>query len=409
MSSRWRKFFDIKTNFRSLYVPPPNHIEALDGWRALAMLWIMFQHAILMASFFMPKATATELSTNPIYRPLMHAQFAVDIFFVVSGFLIGGILIRDHDKSGKINFKRFYTRRALRMFPIYYFVLVFAIIAHLGWNPLGPEATKIWPSFFYLNNFVGVRHQMMGWTWSLAIDEQFYLVCPLLVWGAFRLRLGFVKVFLALIVGTLVCQWFLLASSAGALFWQPLPAYDLDRFSVYYDLIFDKPYVRFGSLFVGVLGAYAHHRKLDRLFFTSRSRAWLSLATAMGLCTAIMINTNYIPGHESSNKLFLEFQRVLFSVAAMLLIFGSFHVEWFRKIFSIRIFHPLFQLSYGGYLTHSLIAEAVLKKYLWFFFPDVIPNLWQVSRFAILIAASGLAAAVPLYLFIEKPFMNLRR
>src|SRR4051794_14160599 len=112
--------FSIHTNFRSLFTAPPNHLHPLDAWRALAMFWIIAQHTVLLFAMNADVPTLRLLSDIRELRPFYHAHFAVDIFFVLSGFLIGAIIIREMDKTGKLNWKRFYLRRALRMLPIYY-------------------------------------------------------------------------------------------------------------------------------------------------------------------------------------------------------------------------------------------------------------------------------------------------
>ena len=118
----------------------------------------------------------------------------VQLFFVLSGFLITGILV---DSLGaRQYFRSFYVRRTLRIFPLYYAVLIFAllVVPHLA-NV--PEWTAVarknqWWYWSYLSNWGGVfRHSIPGFThfWSLAVEEQFYLVWPLLVFALSRRRL----------------------------------------------------------------------------------------------------------------------------------------------------------------------------------------------------------------------------
>ena len=111
----------------------------------------------------------------------------VDLFFVLSGFLITGILL---DSRDAVNFFRsFYARRALRIFPLYYaFLLVsllgFPLIAAADWLPVRADR---WIYFCYLTNWQVLwhgpwRHSIMAHLWSLAVEEQFYFCWPLLVW-----------------------------------------------------------------------------------------------------------------------------------------------------------------------------------------------------------------------------------
>ncbi len=143
----------------------------LDGVRAIAILVVLFAH-------FAPP----EWTRNP-YASI--GYLGVELFFVLSGFLITGILLHDRDavasgersRSGAM--KTFYLRRAVRIFPTYYLVLGYALIAGLG-------VTKSSFGWFaaYLTNFYIVRHGPPGSSthlWSLAVEEQFYLLWPFLV------------------------------------------------------------------------------------------------------------------------------------------------------------------------------------------------------------------------------------
>ena len=145
-------------------VPPAavkEFVPELDGLRALAVLGVVFFHVKWLAPGWL----------------------GVNLFFVISGFLITGILLDTRDSPGY--FRRFYIRRFLRIFPIYYLLLavVCAVLLFHG------HAPGDMPYFFlYLQNFVIANAHWMPaapdditHTWSLAVEEQFYLVWPLAV------------------------------------------------------------------------------------------------------------------------------------------------------------------------------------------------------------------------------------
>jgi peptidoglycan/LPS O-acetylase OafA/YrhL len=106
----------------------------------------------------------------------------VDMFFVISGFLIVTLLLRERDRNGEISLRRFYARRTLRIFPIYYAIL-FALIAVMWIFKAG---TAMASTFFgelvflltYTSNWVDIAAPFLGITWSLATEEQFYLLWP---------------------------------------------------------------------------------------------------------------------------------------------------------------------------------------------------------------------------------------
>ncbi len=167
---------------RAPHAPPPGgHVAALDGIRGLAILLVMLTHFTLVHS-------------GPILDRLVGTAgrfgwSGVDLFFVLSGFLITGILL---DAKGSPNFLRhFYARRALRIFPLYFAFLFLATLLvpalPFAWTGLFPVGDWTKPLYWlYLSNFAitispDVANDMLGPTWSLAIEEQFYLAWPLLV------------------------------------------------------------------------------------------------------------------------------------------------------------------------------------------------------------------------------------
>jgi peptidoglycan/LPS O-acetylase OafA/YrhL len=114
----------------------------------------------------------------------------VDLFFVLSGFLITGILL--DSRGSERYFTTFYARRTLRIFPLYYLVLFLALVVLPKFPLMHPvldvenHSRPHWPYWFYLTNFsIAARDWADGWldiAWSLAIEEQFYLVWPLVIW-----------------------------------------------------------------------------------------------------------------------------------------------------------------------------------------------------------------------------------
>jgi peptidoglycan/LPS O-acetylase OafA/YrhL len=163
-------------------------IQELDGLRGIAILSV-----VLMHYFYNPDPHLQK----PIYviqRIFALGWSGVDLFFVLSGFLIGGILLNYRDSPSY--FKPFYLRRIFRILPIYYlWILLFIVLLHFGGPLLRmhthsgqlPELNfSIYRHFLFLQNLWDVEYTTLAvwWfstTWSLAVEEQFYLVAPLLV------------------------------------------------------------------------------------------------------------------------------------------------------------------------------------------------------------------------------------
>lgn len=142
--------------------PDKSYWPALDGLRGIAILLVFAFHLPLQ-----------------VFRA---GSLGVILFFVLSGFLITTILLKESDRNGRVNLRRFYTRRARRLLP----ALLLVVVAHLilQITVLGEEEfwwARTWPVLGYVANYsviAGVDMAHMAHTWSLAIEEHFYLLWP---------------------------------------------------------------------------------------------------------------------------------------------------------------------------------------------------------------------------------------
>jgi peptidoglycan/LPS O-acetylase OafA/YrhL len=180
-SVRSRQILSVETNTAA----PENrtHIPELDGLRGIAILMVMLGH-------FWLGARPTDTAEQALYNVLQNGWIGVDLFFVLSGFLITGILL---DSKGKDHyFRNFYARRALRIFPLYYgflFLWFWVAPAMIGLDPNGPFArgreSQLWFWTYMSNNLSVVKDAVvphgLNHFWTLAIEEQFYLVWPAIV------------------------------------------------------------------------------------------------------------------------------------------------------------------------------------------------------------------------------------
>jgi peptidoglycan/LPS O-acetylase OafA/YrhL len=203
------------------------HFPALDGLRGVAILLVLAHHLTVVRP-------ATEFDT--IVLALLHTGWAgVDLFFVLSGFLITGILIDSH--GSRRYFSSFYARRTLRIFPLYYLIvfLSYHVLPHFptwfarlaGLGPIPPERDY----WLYLSNFGvaernGLRHGILDISWSLAVEEQFYIVWAVVVWLCRPNWLGWLCALI--VVGTPLLRS--AAIAAGALEYEiyVLPQYRAD-------------------------------------------------------------------------------------------------------------------------------------------------------------------------------------
>jgi peptidoglycan/LPS O-acetylase OafA/YrhL len=111
------------------------------------------------------------------------AHFGVRVFFVISGFLITTLLVDEAKKSGGVSLGAFYARRAFRIFPPYYvYLLAMMVLGAVGWVEIPwPDAVR---AFTYTVNYAPERVWYVGHAWSLSVEEQFYLVWPVVLRAA---------------------------------------------------------------------------------------------------------------------------------------------------------------------------------------------------------------------------------
>jgi peptidoglycan/LPS O-acetylase OafA/YrhL len=161
---------------RSTTAPPFGHCPALDGVRGLAILSVLFFH------------TDADL--------LKGGFLGVDLFFVLSGFLITTLLVHEFQRNGSISYRRFYVRRATRLLPALFVMLAACWATAILCNATEAQRTlaaDTLPSLFYFLNWLSVINpdravSPLLHTWSLCIEEQFYLVWPLILGTMLRCR-----------------------------------------------------------------------------------------------------------------------------------------------------------------------------------------------------------------------------
>jgi peptidoglycan/LPS O-acetylase OafA/YrhL len=318
-------------------------IPQLDGLRGTAIGLVVLHHFIFQFHAPMPEAL-----TAVVFAVAKLGWSGVDLFFILSGFLIGGILVDARDS--KNYYSTFYLRRVFRILPLYLLLIFLGYllieVAGHDRNMVGGIPVHSAPWLYYLTftqNFFFAAHTQMSWylqvSWSLAVEEQFYLTLPLLVRQVSREKL------LAVTVGMVMfCS--LLRS---ALYWSghlsPMQSYIL-------------PFCRFDSLFIGVVCALLLRDPKWSVRLKKHPQILLA-ATAFFGCFFFLMDHNLW-----SRNLWLHtvgFTVIgLFYASTMLLVLIQPDFILARAL----TYRPLMQLgtvSYCVYLIHGLVLVAVAQ------------------------------------------------
>lgn len=414
-----RQAFSPIANFKTIFVRPKANLAPLDGFRAFSLLMVIGFHSIYMSKFFISEEAYFSLAADaPFYlRWLWAGDLAVDIFFVISGFLISGLLLQEFNRQGRLNYGQFYWRRYLRLSPVYlFFIGIYALID-------GPNSQNLWANVFYVNNFLDAENVAMSWTWSLAVEEQFYLLFPFVIsLLVLKSQRPLQNLFLLLLLSFVLRG---LALYFNTELWQANMqelSFDNDLFAQYFDRVYDNLYTRYGGFVCGAIAAYYFYSESARLQIFMQKQALVNVLTAFSLLliTAILFNDLRINAEatpQTVHAYYLVVMRNLFSMAIAWLIIACLipsglgrALGWFL---TWRLWYPLAQLSYSIYLVHFMVISLlfiVLKQQ--FESQQRLMDsltLGDIGQVFIVATLLSMVVATMAFLLIEKPFMNLRK
>jgi peptidoglycan/LPS O-acetylase OafA/YrhL len=303
-----------------------SHNRALDGLRFVAFLLVFFFHALQWSPW----------GNWPVIR---FGFLGVPIFFVLSGFLIGGILLDlkakqrpDFGLGAKL--KVFYVRRALRIFPVYYLFIVILALLMLMSGQSDPIATDSIPwHLAYLTNFrsffVGMDQIRQGHFWSLAVEEHFYLLAPLVVLVVSRRTLTGL---LAGIILTVAAARFAIYRSGSARdFWVLSP-------------------MQFDLLGLGIATAIIdRHGSFCRV--NARMLGWLGIA---GSAFFVLYVRRFYLGQPGIGVYYATLGPISLGIATAALVLNLWQQpsRIVSRVLAFRPFAYFGQISYGLYLFH---------------------------------------------------------
>jgi peptidoglycan/LPS O-acetylase OafA/YrhL len=311
-------------------------IPTLDGLRGIAIILVMLHHF----TYYRPTSGIDAL----IGDVLFFCWTGVDLFFVLSGFLITGILL--DTRGSERYFTTFYARRTLRIFPLYYLVLFLAFVVLPKFPAVHPmlvgqdASPPQWPYWLYVSNFsIADRGWVHGWvdvSWSLAIEEQFYLIWPLVIWLCPPRLVA------------LLCAVILVAEPIARVFAR---ATDVASLS-----IFVLPWFRLDGFAIGALLALAQRRGLLPLL-----DRWVPIVVIAGV--AGIVACTILGGHTWWwNRWMQQYGYSLIAVTAGAMLVSAINRPtdslWPRML-SAGWLRAFGKYSYCLYLIHAPVMRAV--------------------------------------------------
>ncbi len=342
----------------------------MDGWRAISILMVLASHSEELPGFSGQKLAS-------LFPLAFDGNLGVRFFFVISGFLITYLLIQEHDRLGEISLRNFYARRALRILPVY--LLYLAVVACLQFFTKLHQAPITWiGDLTFTTNFLP-RGPISGHLWSLAVEEQFYLIWPVtFIWLGGHKKLA-PWVFATPILLAILCR---MVKQAGLVPWVLHPLFHMH-----------SSLVNFDSLDVGCMLAFllARHRQT--------AMAWLSggkkyAAMILGFLLVALPTMN-LPG----------LLPLLIPTGPLLQAAG------FGTLLLTSVLHP------GSFkpLNWPLIAQVGILSYSIYIWQQIfsigpqsygLSNVWWLSFPGWLLLA--FLAGVTSYYGLERPLLKLR-
>jgi peptidoglycan/LPS O-acetylase OafA/YrhL len=368
----------VKGGLHELRTRPKTQIPGLDALRAMAVIFVLSDH------FAVAWGRAGQDDVWMQKLPFVYFGWTgVDLFFVLSGYLIGKQLWTEFVKTGDVNVPRFLMRRGLRIWPLYAAYILVPIL-------LGGSIVKRIPDMLFFSNYVegGVNGG-----WSLSTEEQFYILIPLLIVG-FRKRLNLSRWLYALPAIMLIVVMLRVITRAN------LVAAGMSSEEITLAMYFPF-HLRSEALFVGLFLSLIAVLRPD--LYQRR------IANGM---SPLMLGVAFIA--VTIGLALRSFDRHVFVYTALGLVYGSFALtvltdrSFLTRWTGWRVFYPIARLSYGVYLAHFIVLQyagpVIIKTIARL--PINPAAAFAASLFVGLLAS--LLVSTVTFVLIERPFLLLR-
>jgi peptidoglycan/LPS O-acetylase OafA/YrhL len=316
------------------------HIPALDGVRGLAILLVMVFHFAGLSYSQLPWA---------VQRLLGAGWVGVDLFFVLSGFLITSILCEAKGSAGY--FKNFYMRRVLRIFPLYYGVLAVAAVVGAVYAARLPGEYQVvrehqWALWVYVQNFVAIDWRAFSHFWSLAVEEHFYMVWPAVVFllsrrGAMAVCVGLIVTAVGVRVGRELM----------------VPTGDPAAVALWREATYTWTICRMDALAIGSLLALAAHGVPAGVARFRPAAPWVLIGAAVAAGAMFVVHGTFAYVTPSIQVAGFTVN-ALASAALLVLAVTAGTSGWLGRAFGATWLRFLGKYSYGTYVFHMFVMTA---------------------------------------------------
>jgi len=359
---------------------PSGRNDALDGLRGLAIAGVLWLHFVQQN---LPPGRGSWLGWLRAGTGLSWA--GVDLFFVLSGFFIGGILIDQRSSPRLISV--FYLRRAVRILPIYYVTLLVIAVAIMGRLPGSYHLFPGWVYAFFLTNFAFALVSAWDWLplsvlWTLAVEEQFYITAPWVVRAIPRSLIPWLAAGLAA-AAELARATLLLVYPNGHFSLNVLTPFRMDALSL------------------GVLAAWAVRSEAAGPFFKRLAAHW---RTWLALALALLGGLDLLQAPQGSPALALfGYLMIAMVFTLIVLIVARLRPPGLVRCLEFRPLVHLGRHSYFIYLWHGLLGGALIR---WLGGPDFTLNSFAGLGLAALALGATWAAAAASWKWFEGPLVG---
>jgi peptidoglycan/LPS O-acetylase OafA/YrhL len=386
-------------------------IPTLDGMRGVAVLLVLMFHFAWTFPGEDPSKASTAIDKIAVHLHgfMFSGWTGVDLFFVLSGYLITRGLVTDSQKPLGTRMKMFWMRRVLRIFPLYYAVVIVGTGVTLAFGARWVPGLPYW---LYMQNYVlAFDHDVMRWTahfWSLAIEEQFYFVWPLVALTVSRRRL--VPLILGLVALTVALRVGLTFKGEGLAYFQH--AYAGEPGGVREGVakfVYRATFTRADGLLLGAFVAVT-----QREIHHPVAHAWRRLRLPIFVGTALALLGLYAlgPGLNDYDRRVIAlgyFTLALLFASAISLSADHAIGERARRLLSSRPLVSCGKVSYGMYIFHwPLVVLGVPALMKWQEGKSTALQMLASSGFVVAGIAGIWLVATLSFRFFEAPFLKLK-